>query len=194
MRHHGRNALSLALRRPADRCVPDREPNAEALTGARQLLTLGRRLGWTVAHTRRRAHRQPVIRARGGGFANRAQSADVGTGLLPRAALDRGFAGASALLHSWRDETVLVAAFDPVALLSCLLACYEPGPRLVLVEDVTSLQELGEAAPVSAFHRRRLEAGLWRDHAGRTAGAGKEAGRSPLPDSCRRACPGVVGA
>ena len=46
--------------------VPDREPNAEALTGARQLLTLGRRLGWTVAHTRRRTQ-QPVIRARGGG-------------------------------------------------------------------------------------------------------------------------------
>lgn len=130
--------------------VPDREPNRDALTGARELLTLGRRLGWTVAHTRRRTH-QPVIRARGGSA----------TGLNPlmseqvffheqRSVADSP--GLSALLHSWREETVLVAAFDPVALLSCLLACYEPGPRLVLVEDVTSLQALGEAASVSAFH------------------------------------------
>jgi nicotinamidase-related amidase len=131
--------------------VPDREPDPDALTGARELLTLGRRLGWTVAHTRRRTN-QPVIRARSGVSA---------TGLNPLMSEQVFFheqrsiadsPGLSALLHAWRDETVLVAAFDPVALLSCLLACYEPGPRLVLVEDVTSLQALGEAAPVSAFH------------------------------------------
>ena len=60
--------------------------------------------------------------------------------------------GLAALLHTWREDTVMVASFDHVALLSCLLACYEPGPRLVLVEDVMSLQQLGDAAAISAFH------------------------------------------
>jgi hypothetical protein len=60
-------------------------------------------------------------------------------------------AGLTALLEGWRRETVFVAAFDHVALLSCLLACYEHGPRLVLVEDVLSLQSLNGKASVNAF-------------------------------------------
>jgi hypothetical protein len=131
--------------------VPDREPDAFAAEGARQLLTLGRRLGWTVAHTRRRTH-QPVIRTRNTGAA---------TGLNPlmseavffhdtRSVADSY--GLTALLQEWRDETVLVAAFDPMALMSLVLACHEPGPRLLLVEDVTPLSDLRAATPVSAFH------------------------------------------
>jgi hypothetical protein len=131
--------------------VPDREPDPAAFAAARQLLTLGRRLNWTIAHTRRRTH-QPVIRTRNSGSAS---------GFNPlmseqvffhdqRSVADSP--GLSTLLHTWRNETVLVAAFDPLALLSCLLACYEPGPRLMLVEDTTSLSDLRDAAPVSAFH------------------------------------------
>lgn len=131
--------------------VPDREPDAFAVEGARQLLTLGRRLGWTVAHTRRRTH-QPVIRTRNTGAA---------TGLNPlmsepvffhdtRSVADSQ--GLAALLHEWRDETILVAAFDPMALMSLVLACHEPGPQLLLVEDVTPLSDLRETTPVSAFH------------------------------------------
>lgn len=131
--------------------VPDREIDAQTDTAARQLLTLGRRLGWTIAHTRRRTH-QPVIRTRGGPTA---------TGLNPlmsepvffhetRSIADNH--GLTALLHEWRDETLLVAAFDPMALMSLVLACHEPGPRLMLVEDVTPLSDLRAATPVSAFH------------------------------------------
>ena len=60
--------------------------------------------------------------------------------------------GLAALLHEWRGETILVAAFDPMALSSLVLACHEPGPRLMLVEDVTPLSDLRAATPVSAFH------------------------------------------
>ena len=60
--------------------------------------------------------------------------------------------GLANLLHEWRDETVLVAAFDPMALMSCVLACHDPGPRLLLVEDVTPMSELRATTPVSAFH------------------------------------------
>ncbi len=130
--------------------LPGHEPAPEAVASARQLLTLGRRLGWSIAHTRRRT-RQPIIRARNASA----------TGLNPlmseqvffhdnRSVADSP--GLAALLHTWRDDTVMVASFDHVALLSCLLACYEPGPRLVLVEDVMSLQQLGDAAAISAFH------------------------------------------
>lgn len=131
--------------------VPDREPDAKASSAARQLLTLGRRLGWTIAHTRRRTH-QPLIRTRNSGAA---------TGLNPlmsepvffhdtRSLADSH--GLAALLHEWRSETILVAAFDPMALTSLVLACHEPGPRLLLVEDVTPLSDLRAAAPVNAFH------------------------------------------
>jgi hypothetical protein len=131
--------------------VPDREVDPDTTAAARELLTLGRRLGWTIAHTRRRTH-QPVIRTRGG---------PVATGLNPLMSEqvffhdNRSIAdsqGLASLLHSWRDETVLIAAFDPMALMSCVLACHEPGPRLLLVEDVTPLSDLRAASPVSAFH------------------------------------------
>jgi hypothetical protein len=39
-----------------------------------------------------------------------------------------------------------------MALSSLVLACHEPGPRLLLVEDVTPLSDLRAATPVSAFH------------------------------------------
>jgi hypothetical protein len=130
--------------------IPEREPAIASIAAARQLLALGRRLGWSIAHTRRRT-RQPVIRSRSGGA----------SGLNPlmseqvffhdnRSVADS--ASLASLLHGWREETVFVASFDHVALLSCLLACYEPGPRLVIVEDVMSLQQLGDAGAISAFH------------------------------------------
>jgi hypothetical protein len=131
--------------------VPDREVDPRTTASARDLLTLARRLGWTVAHTRRRT-RQPVIRTRGGPTA---------TGLNPLMSEqvffheNRSIAdshGLASLLHDWRDETILVAAFDPMALMSLVLACHEPGPRLLLVEDVTPLSELRSTTPVSAFH------------------------------------------
>jgi len=130
--------------------LPGHEPAPAAVAAARQLLTLGRRLGWSIAHTRRRT-RQPIIRARNA----------TATGLNPlmseqvffhdnRSVADSP--GLASLLQTWRSDHVMVASFDHVALLSCLLACYEPGPRLVLVEDVMSLQQLGDAAAISAFH------------------------------------------
>ncbi len=138
--------------------VPGCEPAPSSIFGARQLLTLGRRLGWTIAHARRRT--QIVIRARNG-----AQS-----GLNPlmsehvffhdgRSTADSQ--GLADLLYSWRGETVFVAAFDHVALLSCLLACYEQGPRLVLVEDVPPLQTLTDASAREDFRgaATRLAAG-----------------------------------
>lgn len=131
--------------------VPDRTPDPQATHAARQLLTLGRRLGWTIAHTRRRAS-QPLIRTRNTGAA---------TGLNPlmsepvffhdtRSLADSH--GLADLLHEWRGEAILVAAFDPMALMSLVLACHEPGPRLLVVEDVTPLADLRAATPVGAFH------------------------------------------
>ncbi len=131
--------------------VPDRENDPRAVAGARDLLTLARRLGWTVAHTRRRT-RQPVIRTRGGPTA---------TGLNPLMSEavyfheNRSIAdshGLAALLHEWREETVLVAAFDPMALTSLVLSCQQPGPRLLLVEDVTPLSDLRNTSAAGAFH------------------------------------------
>ena len=60
-------------------------------------------------------------------------------------------AGLLGLLESWRGETAFVAAFDHVALLSCLLSCYEHGPRLVLVEDMLSLRALTGSSSIDAF-------------------------------------------
>lgn len=129
--------------------VPDREPDPRTESAARELLTLGRRLGWTIAHTRRRTQR-PVIRARSGGASlNPLMTEQVFFHETRSIADSYGFAS---LLHEWRDQTVLVASFDPMALMSVVLACHEPGPRLLLVEDVTPLAELKSASPVSAFH------------------------------------------
>lgn len=138
--------------------VPGCEPAASSIFGARQLLTLGRRLGWTIAHARRRT--QVVIRSR-----NAAQS-----GLNPlmteqvffhdgRSIADSQ--GLADLLYRWRGQTVYVAAFDHVALLSCLLACHEQGPKLVLIEDVPPLQTLTDPAAAQDFKgaASRLAAG-----------------------------------
>lgn len=126
------------------------EPDAKAIFGARQLLTMGRRLGWTVAHARRR----PVLTPSN-------DHADTRMGAMRPLMSEHVFLrstrsiadspGIMKLLESWRGETVFVAAFDQVALLSCLLACYEHGPRLVLVEDVLSMRSLSGKTSIDAF-------------------------------------------
>jgi hypothetical protein len=163
--------------------VPGCEPDQRAMSSARELLTVGRRLGWTIAHTRRRT--QPVIRARAGsiGGINPLMSEQVffhdGRSIAESP-------GLATLLRSWRDETVLVAAFDHVALLSCLLACHEPGPLLMLVEDVTPLRALEEASANGTFH-----GAAWRLAFGATtipklvADAERRQGVALFPDGAR---------
>jgi hypothetical protein len=126
------------------------EPGPPAIFGARQLLTMGRRLGWTIVHARRRPSASALQ-----------NDADARTGAMRPLKSERVFfrssrsisesPGLASQLESWRGETVLVAAFDHVALLSCLLACYENGPRLVLVEDVLALHTLNGKTSVEAF-------------------------------------------
>jgi len=126
------------------------EPEAKAIFSARQLLTMGRRLGWEIAHARRRIPNMP-----------NAGVNDARTGAMRPLMSERVFfrsgraisesAGLTSLIESWRGEQVFVAAFDHVALLSCLLACYEHGPRLILVEDVLSLHALTGRTSVDAF-------------------------------------------
>lgn len=110
------------------------DPEPRTIFGARQLLAMGRRLGWSIAHTRRRTDVA----------LNHTYSEAMLAGLRPlmteRVYLRNGrsvteSAGLCALLDSWRGESVYVAAFDTVALLSCLVAAYDAGPHLVLVED-----------------------------------------------------------
>jgi hypothetical protein len=125
------------------------EPDAKAIFGARQLLTMGRRLGWTIAHSRQRMAASAI------------DIADPGMGAMRPLMSERVFfrddrsisnsPGLLSLLDSWRSEAVFIAAFDHVALLSALLACYEHGPRLVLVEDVLSLHTLSGRASIDAF-------------------------------------------
>ena len=126
------------------------DPEPQAVFGARQLLTMGRRLGWTIAHARRRSSATST-----------AGETDHRMGAMRPLMTERVFfrsgrpvsesAGLLALLESWRGETVFVAAFDHVALLSCLLACYEHGPRLVLIEDMLSLRSLTGKSSIDAF-------------------------------------------
>lgn len=130
--------------------VPGCEPDPAAVMAARNLLSVGRRLGWTIAHTRRRT--QPVIRARHGLQATTANPLMTEQVFFHDGRSVAEAFGLPALLRSWRDETVLVAAYDPVALMSCVLACQEPGPRLMLVEDVMPMRALEGAARVGLFH------------------------------------------
>jgi hypothetical protein len=113
------------------------QPDPAAIFGARALLSMGRRLGWTIAHTRMRGKIAPL------GFGETRIS-----GMRPlmseRVFLRSGrsvmeSAGLLSLLDEWKDETVYVAAFDHVTLLSCLLACYDRGPRMVLIENALSV-------------------------------------------------------
>jgi hypothetical protein len=137
------------------------EPDPHAIFGARQLLTLGRRLGWSIAHARRRsfgaAAAGEIIDSRIG--AMRARMSERVFFRPSRSIADSR--GLTALLEGWRGQTVLVAAFDHVALLSCLLACHDQGPRLVLVEDALSLRTLPDTTSREAFvaSARRLAAG-----------------------------------
>jgi Isochorismatase family len=126
------------------------EPDAKSIFGARQLLTIGRRLGWTVAHARRRAssissndHGEALVGAMRPLMSERV--------FFRRDRSISGSPGILQLLEDWRGEAVFVAAFDHVALLSSLLACYEHGPRLVLVEDVLSLHALTGKTSIDAF-------------------------------------------
>jgi hypothetical protein len=110
------------------------EPEPRAIFGARQLLAMGRRLGWTIAHARRRNL------SRAGSDINDPLLAGIRPLMSERVFLRTGRAvteahGLMALLEEWRDETVYVAAFDHIALMSLLLAAYDHGPHLVLVED-----------------------------------------------------------
>jgi hypothetical protein len=114
------------------------QPDPAAIFGARALLSMGRRLGWTIAHTRMRGGK-----AAPPGFGETRIS-----GMRPlmseRVFLRSGrsvmeSAGLLSLLDEWKDETVYVAAFDHVTLLSCLLACYDRGPRMVLIENALSV-------------------------------------------------------
>lgn len=126
------------------------EPDAPSIFGARQLLAMGRRLGWTIAHARRRSPAPAP-----------ADLNDQRLGAMRPLMTERVFfrsgrpisdsPGLISMLEGWRQETVFVAAFDHVALLSALLACYEHGPRLVLVEDVLSLESLSGKSDAKAF-------------------------------------------
>jgi hypothetical protein len=126
------------------------EPDAQAIFAARQLLAMGRHLDWMIVHARRRPSEAALQSA-----------ADARISAMRPLKSERVFfrstrsvsesPGLSTQLESWRGETVLVAAFDHVALLSCLLGCYENGPRLVLVEDVLALHTLTGKTSMEAF-------------------------------------------
>jgi hypothetical protein len=126
------------------------EPDARAVFGARQLLAIGRRLGWSIAHVRRHVS-GPVEPSEA------AEQAMVGIRPLAteRVFMRHGRAvtdspGLMSLLEMWREETIYVASFDNVALLSALVACFDQGPHLVLVEDAIS--------SVSPYARTSMEA------------------------------------
>lgn len=160
------------------------EPDAQAVFCARQLLSLGRRLGWNIAHARRRSSgaRATGEMADGRISAMRPLMTEPVFFRSNRSVAESP--GLLGLLDSWRGETVLLAAFDHVALLSCLLACYERGPRLVLVEDVLSPGALADTTSLDAFRMaaRRLAAG-----AATLADITAEAGRHPPPQHVQAA-------
>jgi hypothetical protein len=163
------------------------DPDPQAIFGARQLLTMGRRLGWTVAHVRRRSSPSSA-----------AGDADLRTSAMRPLMTERVFfrsgrpvsesAGLLGLLESWRGETVFVAAFDHVALLSCLLTCYEHGPRLVLIEDMLSLRSLTGKSSIDAFRTA-----AWHLAAGSITIAGIIAESARNADPVIAALPAPVG-
>ena len=177
---HGRNARALLCIDLQVDAVPGCAPDPSSIFGARQLLTLGRRLGWTIAHARRRT--QVVIRARNG--------AQAGLNPLMTEQVffhdDRSIAGShglSDLLQSWRGETVYVAAFDPCR--AAVAACSPVTSRGRVSHwwrTSRLAQILRDAAPVSAFHGKGWKERLQRHHARRTDPPRQPPGRPHLPD------------
>lgn len=149
-----------------------------AIFGARQLLAMGRRMGWTIAHARRRnSATAPTDLSDAQQGATRPLKSER-VFFRPGRSVSES-PGLISLLEEWRGETVFVAAFDHVALLSCLLASYEHGPRLILVEDVLSLRSLTGRTSIDAFRTA-----AWHLAAGSTTITGilGEIERRPLPD------------
>jgi hypothetical protein len=157
------------------------EPDAPSIFGARQLLAMGRRLGWTIAHARRRSPAPASV-----------DPEDQRLGAMRPLMTERVFfrsgrsisdsPGLISMLEGWRQETVFVASFDHVALLSALLACYEHGPRLILVEDVLALQSLSGKSDVDAFRTAAWHlAGGSTTIAGIIAEANRRLGIGALP-------------
>lgn len=129
------------------------QPDPTAIFGARALLSMGRRLGWTIAHTRMRG--RPLSSTGfgetriGGARPLMSEQVFLRTG---RSVMES--AGLMSLLESWQNETVYVAAFDHVTLLSCLLACYDHGPRMILVENALSVgASLATHAALDSFRK-----------------------------------------
>lgn len=114
------------------------EPDTRALFGARQLLGAARRKGWAVAHMRRRRNSLERMKAP---TTSVLRTVDDLRPLPSEPVLlrdQRSLASVGSLedfLHEWRHETVYVATFDRMALLSCLLACHGAGPRFTLVDE-----------------------------------------------------------
>lgn len=125
------------------------EPDAQALFAARQLLTMGRRLGWNMVHARRRP--SAALQSDAGARASVMRPLKSERVFLRSGRSISDSPGLLSQLESWRGEAVLVASFDHVALLSCLLSCYENGPRLVLVEDVLALHALAGKTSIEAY-------------------------------------------
>jgi hypothetical protein len=126
------------------------EPGPQAIFAARQLLTMGRRLGWSIVHARRRPSTS-ALQGHGDARVSAMRPLKSERVFLRSNRSISESPGFSQQLKRWRGETVFVAAFDQVALLSCLLACYEHGPRLVLVEDVLALHDLTGKTSIGAF-------------------------------------------
>lgn len=128
-------------------------PEARAVFGARQLLSVARGCGWPIIHTRMRADAitLPGIGGRQAAvlrpltservfFRNRRSSVDC-PALIEQ-------------LEHWSQDTVYVAAFDPLALLALLVDRVDRGPAFVLVEDAiairSSVSGLTEPDPISS--------------------------------------------
>ena len=126
------------------------EPDPQAIFAARQLLTMSRRLGWSIVHARRR-HSSAALQSDADGRASAMRPLKSERVFFRSTRSVSESPGLSQQLASWRGETVLVASFDHVALLSCLLSCYENGPRLVLIEDVLALHALSGKTSIEAF-------------------------------------------
>lgn len=117
--------------------------DAHAVFGARQLLSIARRCGWSVIHTRLR----PDVALHGDAPASTISGR---TGGLRPLTTERVFLRERRpivdcpqlmdQLERWSRDTVYVAAFDPLALLSLLIDRLDRGPRFVLVEEAIAAE------------------------------------------------------